>query len=120
VRRFSGAVCQSLAREPGVTVGDDASDGYCLHAFVVADLDGHMVPRDQRLGVEFGLVGPNSAELLEVTLPGLWAVPDPGTMRVLQLAECLDDAMRRLPDAPSAAPIDADFVPTSAAAGSPC
>ena len=87
-----------------VTVGDDASDGYCLHAFVIANLDDRMVPLDPHLDVEFGLVGAISAELQEATLPGLWAIPDPGTMLVLHQAKCLDDAMRHLPDAPSAAP----------------
>ncbi|MCL2653479.1 MAG: MaoC family dehydratase N-terminal domain-containing protein [Propionibacteriaceae bacterium] len=97
-----------------VTVGDDASDGYCLHALVVAKLDGRLVPLDPRPGMEFGEVGPVSEDLGETNLPGLWSNPDQGTMDVLQASSCLDDAMRALPDKPSAPPDDLSFAVSAA------
>jgi len=95
-----------------VTVGEDASDGYCLHALAIAMLGGNLVPLDPRPGIEFGSVGPVSVDLSETNLPGLWNNPDQGTMDVLRTSSCLDDAMRNLPDAPSAPPDDPSFTTT--------
>jgi len=96
-----------------VTVGEDASDGYCLHALVIAKLDGDLVALDPRPGIEFGSVGPVSDDLGEANLPGLWNNPDAGTMSVLETSATLDDALRNLPDRPSAPPDDTSFTTTA-------
>lgn len=97
-----------------LTLADDESEGYCLHAFTVAYLDGRPVPLDPGPGVEFStgrprLAFPNRPGYDEYVLPGLWSDPDPGTMTVLEQADSLAAALRRLPDRPSGAPFDPGF-----------
>ena len=94
-----------------LTLADDDSEGYCLHAFVVAILDDAPLPLDPRPGVEFDpahqrLAFPNRAEYDEYVVPGLWAEPDPGTMAVLEQAQDLDTALRGLPDRPATEPFE--------------
>ncbi|MDR2974107.1 MAG: hypothetical protein LBV00_05265 [Propionibacteriaceae bacterium] len=88
-----------------VTLADDNSQGYCLHAFVIAILDGRPVPLDPKSPHEFSLDSPQLDPLNlrfdEYTLPGIWADPDPATMDVLTHATSLHDALVHLPDQPS-------------------
>jgi len=93
-----------------VTVADDESEGYCLHGFVVAEVDGRRVPLDPRQGNEFSeLAFAVRSEFDEYLFPGIWAEPDPGTMAVLDESQCLDCALKHLPDQPSTAALDIDF-----------
>lgn len=92
-----------------LTLEDDDSQGYCLHAFVVAYVDGQWVPLDPNTGVEFRLDGtslafPNRPDFDEYCLPGIWADPDAGTMAVLTQTSNIEEAMRNLPDKPSSEP----------------
>jgi transglutaminase-like putative cysteine protease len=97
-----------------LTLADDESEGYCLHAFTVAYLDGRPVPLDPRPGVEFSadrpeLAFPNRPGYDEYVVPGLWSDADPGTMKVLEQADSLAAALKRLPDRPSGPPFDPGF-----------
>ena len=99
-----------------LTVEDDESEGYCLHAFTVAFLDGHPIALDPHPNVRFSvttprLAHPNRPEYDEYTLDGWWTEPDSGTMDVLTHALSLDDALRALPDQTSAPPDGPHFHP---------
>ncbi|MDR1151216.1 MAG: transglutaminase family protein [Bifidobacteriaceae bacterium] len=101
-----------------LTLADDESEGYCLHAFAIARLDGRLVPLDPRPDAKFSTDDPRlmfPSPLLddESTLPGLWANPDPGTMAALEVASTLDAALAALPDQPSVPPLDPTFAVTS-------
>jgi len=94
-----------------LTLSDDESEGYCLHAFVMVRLGDRWVPLDPRAGTPFDLESPRLPiacrdEFDEYVLPGIWAEPDAGTMSVLEQSTCLDDALAKLPDRPTVAPAE--------------
>ncbi|MDR0284373.1 MAG: hypothetical protein LBI33_05705 [Propionibacteriaceae bacterium] len=94
-----------------LTLGDDDSAGYCLHAFVLADLAGRTLPLDPHPQVEFSRVNPQLAypcrpEYDEYVLTGRWYDPDQGTITVLHNSPTLNDALTHLPDRPTTEPDD--------------
>lgn len=97
-----------------LTLADDDSMGYCLHAFNAAYLAGHWVKLDARgnktgINAEFSLEQPVLAypprkEYDEYFFPGIYANPHKETMDMLEKARCLRDILDNLPEFITCAP----------------
>ena len=89
-----------------LTVEDDDSSGYCLHAFVQIEVHGTVIGLDPHPNVSFSLQDPefaypNRPEYNEYQFSGIWSSPDPATMVVLETSPTLSEALANLPDFPS-------------------
>ena len=91
-----------------ITLADDDSMGYCVHAFNAVHVDGKWIKLDARgnkPGIEtrFSMQEPSLAfecrpEFDEHFWKGIYAKPHPATMRALEESRCLQDVIDKLPD----------------------
>lgn len=94
-----------------ITLLDDDSVGYCLHAFNAALLDGRWIRLDARgnrrgIRAEFSLAGPVLAfpprpQFDEYFFPGIHHRPDGPTMEMLERADGIRHIMRNIPEKPA-------------------
>ena len=91
-----------------ITLDEDDSMGYCVHAFNSVYLNGRWIKLDARgnkPGIEthFSLEEPSLAfecrpDFDEYFWDGIYAEPHLATMKVLEESSCLQDLMEKLPD----------------------
>ncbi|MDR1674663.1 MAG: transglutaminase family protein [Oscillospiraceae bacterium] len=91
-----------------ITLADDESFGYCVHAFNAVWLCGHWIKLDARgnkedVNAQFSLDEPILAypprvRYDEYFYPGIYANPHKETMRMLEKAKCLQDIIDNIPD----------------------
>jgi len=91
-----------------LTLADDDSLGYCVHAYNAVYLENRWIRLDARgnkPGVEaqFSLSEPilafaNRREYDEYDWPGIYANPHQATMQMLEKAGCLQDILDNIPD----------------------
>lgn len=91
-----------------LTLADDDSLGYCVHAYNAVYLENRWIRLDARgnkPGVEaqFSLSEPilafaNRPEYDEYDWPGIYANPHQATMQMLEKAGCLQDILDNIPD----------------------
>jgi transglutaminase-like putative cysteine protease len=91
-----------------LTLADDDSLGYCVHAYNAVYLENNWIRLDARgnkAGVEaqFSLTEPilafaNRQEYDEYDWPGIYANPHQPTMLMLEKAGCLQDILDNIPD----------------------
>ena len=97
-----------------ITLADDDSMGYCVHAFNAVYVDGKWIKLDARKnkpGIEtrFSTEEPSLAfkcrpEYEEHFWKGIYAEPHLATMRTLEVSRCLQDVIDKLPDEIDATP----------------
>jgi len=91
-----------------LTLADDDSLGYCVHAYNAVYLENHWIRLDARgnkAGVEARfslnepiLAFPNRPEYDEYDWPGIYANPHQDTMLMLEKAGCLQDIFDKIPN----------------------
>ncbi|MCI9413786.1 MAG: transglutaminase family protein [Clostridiales bacterium] len=90
-----------------ITLADDDSLGYCVHAFNAVYLDGHWIRLDARgntggIDARFSLDKPvlafrNRPSYDEYFWNGIYACPHPAAMALLEASKTLDEVQRGLP-----------------------
>ncbi len=91
-----------------ITLMDDDSMGYCVHAFNAVFLNGKWIKLDARgnkpgVDAQFSmeeplLAFPNREEYDEYFWNGIYALPHIPTMQMLEKAKCLQDILENIPD----------------------
>lgn len=91
-----------------ITLDDDESLGYCVHAYNAVFLDRKWIKLDARgnkpgVNARFSLdepvlAFPNREEYDEYFWSGIYAEPHASTMKALERAQCLRDVIDNIPD----------------------
>lgn len=91
-----------------LTLADDDSLGYCVHAYNAVYLENRWIRLDARgnkpaVEAQFSLSEPilaftNRREYDEYDWPGIYANPHQATMQMLEKAGCLQDILDNIPD----------------------
>lgn len=91
-----------------LTLADDDSLGYCVHAYNAVYLENRWIRLDARgnkpaVEAQFSLSEPilafaNRPEYDEYDWPGIYANPHQATMQMLEKAGCLQDILDNIPD----------------------
>jgi transglutaminase-like putative cysteine protease len=91
-----------------LTLADDDSLGYCIHAYNAVYLENRWIRLDARgnkpgVAAQFSLNEPilafaNRPEYDEYDWPGIYANPHQATMLMLEKAGCLQDILDNIPD----------------------
>ena len=97
-----------------ITLADDDSMGYCVHAFNAVHINGKWIKLDARgnkpgVHTRFSTEEPSLAfecrpEYEEHFWKGIYAEPHLATMRALEESQCLQDVIEKLPDEIDTAP----------------
>ena len=97
-----------------LTLADDDSQGYCIHAYNAAFVDGKWIKFDARgnkpgVNAQFSLEEPILAfpvrpEYDECFYPGMYSSPYLPTMQILEEATCIQDVWDHIPDEMAQAP----------------
>lgn len=91
-----------------ITLADDDSLGYCVHAYNAVFLNDKWIKLDARgnkpgINAQFSVDQPilafkNRAEYDEYFWKGIYACPHLPTMKMLEKADCLQDIIENIPD----------------------
>ncbi len=91
-----------------VTLANDDSLGYCVHAYNAVFIEKHWIKLDARgnkpgVNAQFSLSEPilafkNRPEYNEYDWPGIYANPHRDTMLMLEKAGCIQDILDNIPD----------------------
>lgn len=97
-----------------ITLLDDDSLGYCVHAYNAVFVEGKWIKLDARgnkqgVNAQFSidkpiLAFPIRAEYDEYFWKGIYAIPHMATMKMLESATCLQDVLDIIPDTVTQAP----------------
>lgn len=124
VLKFKTGICHAkanllaaLLRSQGIPAGfcfqhitllDDDSMGYCVHAYSAVYLEGHWIKLDARgnktgVTAQFSLgepmlAFPNRPQYDEYFWNGIYADPQPEAMAMLENAKSLQDILKNIPD----------------------